>query len=178
MTTVRAAIGAALMGVLTGLAAPAAAADFDRFTGRYAYTGDDAQKQARLDAIEATVQQMPKLFRAFARGRIDKSTTPAERYDLEVADGQIRIGRDGGQGRQTVLGGDGVVVEGDEGADLTVTRVVEGDCIRHRAEQHNGYGTDLFCLSQDDKTLTVTVTIGSDQLPAPITYELTYRREP
>ncbi len=178
MTTGWAAIGVATAGVLLALAVSAGAADFERYGGSYAYAGDDAQKQARLDAIEATVQQMPKLFRAFARGRIDKSTTPAERYEIEVADGQIRIGRNGGQGQQTVLDGDGVVVEGDEGADLTVTRVIEGDCIRHRAEQHNGYGTDLFCLSPDGTTLTVTVTIGSDQLPAPITYELTYRREP
>lgn len=173
----RSSLGATLTAAVLALAAPAAAQDLTRFTGSYVYAGDETQRQARLDAIEATVQQMPKLVRGFARGRIDKATPPPERYVLEVADGEITIGHAAGSGVTTTLDGDGAVVEGDGGAELTVTRTKQGDCIRHHGEQHNGSGTDVFCLSGDGKTLTVTVTIGSNQLPAPITYELTYSRE-
>ena len=177
MTPSRLVFGVTIAATALLLAAPAAAQDHTRYTGSYVYAGDDAQRQARLDAIEVTVQQMPKLFRVFARGRIDKATPPPERYVLEVADGEITIGHAAGSGLTTTLDGDGAMVEGDGGAELTVTRTKEGDCIRHHAEQHNGSGTDVYCLSGDGKTLTVTVTIGSNQLPAPITYDLTYSRE-
>lgn len=172
-------IAPAAITLLALLAAPAAlAGEYDRYSGTYAYAGDDAERQARHDAIDAVVQQMPRLFRAFAFKRIDKATPIPDQVVIEVAGGEITIGDAPGKGDTTPLGDEeGIVREGDEGADMTVTRTPVDGGIKHRAEQHNGFGQDLYRLADDGQTLKVEVTIGSKQLPGDITYELTYRRQ-
>lgn len=150
---------------------------WERFSGTWIYAGSEAESQARIDAIQAAVGQMPRLFRPFAFRRIDRATTPPPRLVLRVEAGRITIADGDGPGLTTPLGGEGVVIDGDGGDPQTVTRTPSGDAIRHRAEQHNGFGQDVFRLSADGETLTDTVTVGSDQLPAEIVYVLTYRRE-
>lgn len=171
-------LAAALMSLYA--TAPARAGDAEevaRLDGSWVYAGDDDQRLARMDAIEATVQQMPALMRSFARKRIDRSTQIPETYVIDVDGELISIGKRGETGLETRWDGTASDIPGDESHRATLTRTFDGGKLRSHVQEPKGSGTDLFALSADGQTLTVTVTIASKHLPSDIVYDLTFRRE-
>lgn len=152
---------------------PAAVA---RFHGTYEYVGTVAEQQARLDAIDATVDQMARFMRVFARKRIRGAAPIPATTEIVIDGDHITLIRSGETGLKTRHDGTPVETTGDSDNPQTVTRTLIGACIKHHAQQARGSGSDRYCLSADGQTLTATVTIASDHLPSDIVYDLSYQR--
>ena len=148
------------------------ASDADRFTGTWAWTGGAADEAARTAAIEATVAEMPFLFRPFARSRIGAATTIPASLQIVVTGAYVRL-----WGLETRWVGTPVQHTGDGGAPETVTRRIEGPVLVHEARQSDGLGREEYRLTGPD-TLTFGMTVESDQLTLPIRYTLHYQRAP
>jgi hypothetical protein len=148
-----------------------------RMVGRWVYAGDEQQRQARLDAIEGTVSEMSWIARGMARKRITASTPIHQQYDFIVDDdGNVTIGEDGFEGHTAPWDGTPVEIAKDQGGPATLTRAVADGGLRSHWQQKKGAGTEIYRVSADAATLTVTVIISSPRLPSEVRYQLTYRR--
>ncbi len=145
-----------------------------RFVGSWAYAGGEAEQQARLDAIDATVAQMFGIARPFARKVMRRNTTNPSCFHIQLDGDQIAISEEDDDPLWTPLDGTPVQIDGYK-AGQQVYRKVVGDSLHAKSWQHNGGGTRIFRLSGD--TLTVEVVIFSEQLPDDLIYTLTFRRE-
>jgi hypothetical protein len=161
------------------VAAPAHGADTTGPTalhGTWEYVGDDLERQARLESIERTVQQMSRLMRAIARSRITASTEIPEWVKIEVDGDDVTLSDCDGVGRTTRWDGTPLGVKGNEDPTATLTRTWDGTTLTSQFQEPKGSGTDVFRPSTDGQTMTLTVTVASQHLPSDIVYDLTYRR--
>jgi hypothetical protein len=174
-------IGTLVCSVVVAVMVPASSANntrvVERLQGNWRYAGDDSERQVRLDAIDATVRQMPWIMRGMARKRITKSTEIHELYVFRVEAEEITIGEDGPVGHTSRWDGTPVSVRGDRGAPATLTRSLEDGGLRSHHQQAKGSGTEIYNVSPDGQTMTVTVIVSSPRLPSDIEYDLTYRRQ-
>jgi hypothetical protein len=145
-------------------------------TGRWVYVGDDAERQARLDAIEATVSQMAWIARGIARKRITASTPIHDQYIFTVDEGTITIAEDDFPGFTTPWGGTEVEIPKDKGGPAVLTRQFEEAGLRSHWQAKKGAGTEIYSVAPDGATMTVTVVISSPRLPLDVRYELTYSK--
>ena len=177
MIVLRALAGSLLLAVV--VAAPAAGADSNTeaqpFVGVYDHAGGEADEQARVEAIEAVVMQLPAVFRGVARERLLAGSGVPQRYEIELDGEQITIGVDSGEAWPSTL--DGTPVELHfEGRAFTLRRTLVDGVIHAHAQQKTGSGTFLFTLSPDGRTLTVTSSMDSPLLPDSVEFVSTYRR--
>jgi hypothetical protein len=147
-----------------------------RLEGRWQFAGDPAEVQARLDAIEATVSRMMWIARGTARKRITKATVIHEQYVFTVAPDAITIAEDEFAGFTTPWDGTEVQIPKDRGGPAVLTRRFEEDGLTAHWQQKRGAGTEIYRVSPDGATMTVTVVISSPRLPSDVRYALTYRR--
>ena len=144
--------------------------------GRWVFAGDESERQARLDAIEATVSQMAWVARGIARKRITGSTPIHDHYVFTVDKGTITIAEDAFKGFTTPWDGSPVEISKQMGGPATLTREFTDEGLRSHWQQKRGAGTEIYRAAPDGATMTVTVVISSPRLPSDIRYELTYRR--
>jgi hypothetical protein len=144
--------------------------------GRWVFAGDEAERQERRDAIEATVSQMAWIARGMARKRITASTPIHDHYLFTVDTGTITIGEDAFKGFATPWDGTPVEISKQMGGPATLTRSFTDEGLRSHWQQKRGAGTEIYRVAPDGATLTVTVVISSPRLPSDVRYELTYRR--
>lgn len=116
------------------------------------------------------------LKRQFARGRIRETNVPYEWIRIETDDEGARVVTDQWELVVPYEGG----IEGWERAegdfiDVTVERFGAGALLQ-RFQGEDGARTNVYRLSDDGRTLTMEVTITSDQLSGPLRYEQVYRR--
>ncbi len=148
-----------------------------RLQGRWLYAGGEAERQARLVAIEATVQEMPWIMRGLARRRIRAATEIPDRYLISLEGETITIVEGDEEAVTARWDGTPVEVPGDRGDTATQTLVWGDDELRAVNRQPKGSGTTVFRLSPDGRTMDVTATVSSPRLPSDIVYVLSYRRE-
>jgi hypothetical protein len=144
--------------------------------GRWEYAGDDAEQQRRLAAIEATVRQMSWLIRGIARKRITASTEIHDSYDFRVGEDTVTIFEDGVERPTTSWDGTPHQVTKQWGDPGTLTRTWEDAALRSHFRQPKGEGSETYRVSDDGRTMTVTVIVSSRRLPSDVRYELSYRR--
>jgi hypothetical protein len=144
--------------------------------GRWEYVGDDAERQRRLDAIEATVQQMSWVVRGIARRRLTTSTEIHDSYDFRVGEGTVTIFEDGVERPTTSWDGAPHEVTKQWGDPGTLTRSWQDGALRSHFRQSKGEGSEIYRVSEDGGTMTVTVFVSSKHLPSDVSYELSYRR--
>jgi hypothetical protein len=167
-----------VLGIASGVSPNTAddAAVVERLAGRWDFAGTDQERQARRDAIEATVSQMAWIARGMARKRITASTPIHDRYDFQLDGGSITISEDGIVGHTAPWDGTPVAIPKKQGGPATLTRSVEDGTLRSHWQQKKGAGTEIYRPSEDGGTLIVTVIVSSPRLPSDVRYELTYRR--
>lgn len=116
------------------------------------------------------------LERQFARGRIRETNRPYDFIQIFPAPDSVTVHTE--QWSLTVPRG-GEVLEGWERApdDLVdVTMEWRDGAWVQIFEASDGIRVNRYVLAPDGKTLTVGVTLTSDQLSGPLEYELVYRR--
>jgi hypothetical protein len=144
--------------------------------GRWVFAGDESERQARLDAIEATVIQMAWVARGIARKRITASTPIHDHYVFTVDKGTITISEDAFNGFTTPWDGTPVEISRQMGGPATLTREITDEGLRSHWQQKKGAGTEIYRTAPDGTAMIVTVVISSPRLPSDVRYELTYRR--
>jgi hypothetical protein len=144
--------------------------------GRWVFAGDGSERQARLDAIEATVSQMAWVARGIARKRITASTPIHDHYVFTVDTGTLTISEDAFKGFTTPWDGTPVEISKQMGGPAILTREFTDEGLRSHWQQKKGAGTEIYRTAADGRTMIVTVVISSPRLPSDVRYELTYRR--
>lgn len=161
-------------------AAPAqeapAASPRERFAGTYSYVGGDKQKAAIEAAIEKAIDGMFFATKPIARSRLKDKTQIRNPVGFAFGGGNITIkmggvadatSKDDGSPAQYKSGSDTVKLTQKFAGDNQIVQVFAAD---------DGTRTNVYTLSADGKTLTVSITLTSSKLSAPVKYALTYRK--
>ncbi len=170
-------LSAAAVAVALSVLLPSpASAQSNRFEGTYSHdpTAGDRMEEV-VDEGVSLVRSWLK--RQFARSRIRETNVPYEWIRIELDDEGTRVVTDQWDLVVPYEGG----IQGWERADgdlvdVTATRLPDGS-LRQRFQGEEGARTNVYRLSGDGRTLTMEVTVTSDQLREPLSYEQIYRAE-
>jgi hypothetical protein len=147
-------------------AAPPAICD-----GEYRYVGDEAERAARLRAIEDVVGGMNVLVRSIARARLERSTRIIERLGVERAGTRTSITLDGL--RYTTLRDDEpVATTAATGEKVLLRHHLDGFVVVQRLDGEQGWRENRYSC----RGLRLEVRIHSPRLPRDLVYRLTYGR--
>lgn len=150
-----------------------------RYVGTYEYAGGDAEIDALDDAIDQVVSQMNFFVRGIARRRLRKPNLPSKRVVITVENGQIGIDRPGQP--KVSAPADGKPVQWrnpDDGEVFQVRQGIDEDGhLYQRFKGDDSTSRNEFRLDDDGKKLTIHTEITADRLPAPLRFDMTYRRE-
>jgi hypothetical protein len=128
-------------------------------------------------AINAATSRMNFVTRPIARSRL-RGTNPAyQRVVIGQEGARIRIEMDDAPAVVAPRDGTPIRWRRADGEQLDVTVGVEPGRVTQTFRAEDGERENLLVLSPDGRTLAMTVTIRSPQLPEPLTYTLRYRRQ-
>ncbi len=147
----------------------------ERYTGTFLFAGGEPERQAQLDSIESVVKQMNRVLRGTARRRMKAGTHITEVFIIDVQPDSITITIDDGRAWTTDLHGTRFEYTHDGDQMFMSRRWVDGT-IKATGEQKAGTGTYHFRLSEDGQTLHVAYGLDSKHMPAPVSFDTTYRR--
>ncbi len=147
----------------------------ESLAGSYKYVGGEAEVNALFAAVESVVQKMSVFSRGIARGRLRKPNMPSAELDLTVDAQQITVARTGQKSVAAPPNGTAVKWNGPDGK-FTVSYALNGNTLLQTMDGKNSHSTNLFALDKDGETLHVKTKIVSKRLPAPVTFDMTYRK--
>jgi hypothetical protein len=127
-------------------------------------------------AIEGSVGKMNFIKRPIARSRLKKANPAYRTITIKRAADQILVALDGGTPVQMPASGAIVKWKRDDGEVVDVSGQWQASTLTQKFTAEDGARLNVFRLSADGQTLTLDVKLTSDQLPAPLTYSLAYRR--
>jgi hypothetical protein len=166
---------------LTAVVPSAASADSPsaasaRLAGTYAYAGGEQQQKARLAAIEKATDDMFFITRRVARGRLKDRTAIWANVGFSFNEGMIITTMSKLPTATSPESGAAVryTLDGDK-LRLSQKVTTDGRLVQSFANE-DGTRTNIYTLSPDGRTLSIAVTVASSQLPAPVSYTLTYVR--
>ncbi|MCB9706999.1 MAG: hypothetical protein H6711_34480 [Myxococcales bacterium] len=165
-----------------GLSAPAAAAETDAevsapadLSGSYRFSGSGDQTQAIDAAIEAAIKNFDGPIREMARKRLKDANKIPSAVGLEIADDRTRVSLD--QRTIRTRSGKTALYTDRSGTTSRVSHELSGDRLIERLSTAEGKRQNDYRLSDDGRTLTMTVTIRSPHLASEVRYKLTFARE-
>jgi hypothetical protein len=154
---------------------PALAAEPTDLAGSWVYDEASGGREARAAAIEERVAHFPRLLRGIARKRLTAAVTIRTSYGMTLSDGSILITSDANaDGWSSDLVGTPVALKTVKGEDVTLARRWEDGALRSRVDSERGWTTFVFRV--DGERMTIDIQVFNDQLDAPLTYQLGYRR--
>lgn len=139
-----------------------------------------AWTQTRADdiaaAIQATVADMNFIKRPIARGRLTKLNPAYKKVAITVASSGVEVKLDDRAPIHMPPGGAAAPWTREDGEKFMVAAQVTKDQLVQTFKNEDGERTNVFKLSPDGKTLTLTATVKSPQLPRPLTYAISFGR--
>lgn len=156
----------------TAAAQPAA----PKIDGKYRFVGGEKEQKALEEAIEGVVQEMLFIKRPIARGRLKDRNKVASAWVFTTAGGQIRSTAEGIMSWSSPENGGPADVKTSTGDDAKLTQKAVDNKLIQIFKTKEGQRESIFTLGDDGQTLTMAVTLVSEQLPAPLKYTLTYKR--
>lgn len=160
---------AALVVTILFLALPLSASD--SLEGRFVI--DRSHSDSVSAAIDRAVAKMNPLIRGFARRRLIAANPAYGNVSLAFESGAVHI-VSGPTTLDLPLNGRAIVWRHD-GEDVHVHASGNSSALRETFEAKDGVRTNSFAPSAEGMTMSVTVT--SPRLRAPLQYRLVYRRE-
>lgn len=131
-------------------------------------------------AIEAAVAKMNFITRPIARGRLKKTNPAYRRVEIVSTVGEFSVKFDDRVAVQAPLNGKSIkwVREDGEKFDVTASQQAseQESRILQTFKSNDGQRSNRFSLSPDRNTLTIEVTIESEQLPEPVRYNMIFLR--
>jgi hypothetical protein len=124
--------------------------------------------------INETVRKMNVFTRGIARGRLRRTNPAYANVEISFSDADARI--TAGPARVVLpLTGAPVRWKRGDGETFTVTGKLQSGTYVETFEAKDGRRTNVFSVAADGR-LTMSVTVTSPRLPAPLRYKLVYRR--
>lgn len=159
-------------------AAPAPApSPRDRFAGSFTFGGAEAEKKARVAAIEKSVDGIFFAVRGIAKGKVETKTVIRQDIGFSFAGGNITTTSSGANPATSPESGASVPYKsGDDTVQLSQKFNAQGQLVQ-TFQGSEGGRTNVYTLSADGRTLTLSVTLTSSKLSVPCRYNLTYVRK-
>ena len=138
---------------------------------------DDGQSGGVIEkAIETAVAKMNFIKRPIARSRLKKTNSHYGRIEIARGASEFSVRFDAGKPVLMPLDGRSVKWTRDDGEQFDVSAKLQGDTLVQTFAAEDGQRTNAFSLGADGKLL-LQVTLTSPQLPEPVRYQLSYRRQ-
>jgi len=156
----------------------AAVAMGQSWLGEYQWVATDEEKAAVEKVIEDGAQQVGRLVRSIARGRLKETTKPFQKLSFNMKDETMTMVRDYDTPIIGKVNGATFDWKRKDGKVFTVTQTLEGTVFTQTFTDSEGNTrTNKHTFSDDGKTLTLAITIESSNFKTPLTYELTYTKK-
>ena len=140
------------------------------------YVLDDPSAMENIEtAVDRVADRMGFLVAGIARGRLMDANKPAQRIVISVAGDEVTTQLDQDQPIRTPAGAT-VDWTRDNGEKVRVTTSWQGGVLKRSVASKEATRTNSFSLAPDGDRLILGVEIVSRRLPAPVAYQLTYRR--
>jgi hypothetical protein len=163
-----------LLLTMLGCLAPFILQAQEALEGTYTFVADSS---TNIDAaVDAAVTDMNFIKRPIARSRLKKTNPIYRRIAISRTPHDVSVEFRSGAPVNTPANGSSVKWTRDDGEVFDVSATWQGSTLTQRFKAEDGERLNVFRLSPDGRTLTLDVTISSDQLPKPMTYSLVYRR--
>lgn len=161
---------------IEGMSDPASLERAAAYAGEYTYVGGQKGREGILAAIETSVNALNPMVRSLGRKRLQESNPLPQHLSIHVDGDQVKVTIDG-DGHAAQLGGPAVKTTSKRGDKIKVRHRVRGDKLTTFIEGNGGDRLDTFRLSDDGSRLILDVKISSSQLPVPVEYRLTFKRQ-
>jgi hypothetical protein len=140
--------------------------------GHWRAAETEDEKEQRLQAIDEATDDLGRLRRGKARGRLSERTSPPPTLTIEIEGSDLAItSRD--RRIELELGGPPIEVAGSEGK-VQASAKMEGERLIVVVQGSNGGRTTTY--RADGTRLSVEVTMTGAQLAGPVKYVTTYVR--
>lgn len=146
-----------------------------RFEGKWNYAGGDRERMGLDAAIERGVHTLVPFVRGFARSKLEEKTKIAAYCAFAFAGGNIRAEVPGLPPMVSPESGGSVRFDAGDGV-VALSQRFEGERLVQRFVSAEGSRVNAFDRSRDGKSFTMSVTVASPKLSAPVSYTLTYTR--
>ncbi|WP_257306896.1 hypothetical protein [Geothrix campi] len=127
-------------------------------------------------AINSTVAGMNFIKRPIARGRLTKVNPAYKKVMIAVSGKEVVVKLDERAPIHMPPGGKAAPWTREDGDKFMVAAQVTRDQMIQTFKNDEGERTNVFHMSPDGKTLTMTATVKSPKLPKPLTYSITFGR--
>jgi hypothetical protein len=140
---------------------------------------NEAQSRDPIEAaIQAGTAKMSFIIRPLARSRMRKTNPLLRRIEIARTELEISVVYDGG--KPVRMPADGTITQWarEDGEVFDVAADWRGDQLVQRFKAKDGERINTFRLSPDGTQLTLQVELRSPQLPAPVSYVLSFAPQP
>ena len=146
--------------------------------GEYTWVGTPEEKALIEKTVEEGAQQVNRLIRSIARGRLTKSTKPVEKITFAVATNVVTMTRgDGETPVSSVADGSKVEWKRKDGDKFIVTQTLEKNTLTQTfTDSDDSTRVSRYVFAEDGKSFELHVTINSSSLKTPLNYAITYRK--
>ena len=144
-------------------------------TGTYRLAPDAQQVVDK--AIDKAAAQFNFLIRPVARSRLKKTNPVHDRLVIEQTDRDISVTFDHDKPIRTVANDGPIKWTRDDGEVFDLATQLRQGVLMHTFVASDGRRVNSYSLSPDGRTLTLQVTLTSEQLKSPVEYSLVYWRE-
>ncbi len=127
-------------------------------------------------AINNTVADMNFIKRPIARGRLTKVNPAYRKVMIAVSDKEVVVKFDERAPIHMPPGGKAAPWTREDGDKFMVAAQVGHDQMIQTFKNDEGERTNVFHMSPDGKSLTMTATVKSPKLPKPLTYSISFGR--
>lgn len=162
-----------LLALAALVAAPVAFAQDAALVGTYAL--DAAASDNVGQAVQRTTARVNPILRGYVARRLRTANPPIPRVAIAL-EGRNATITTGGDVRRNVVGGPAVRARDEEGKAYTTTVAASGQSLVQRFVAEDGTRTNTFSLDAQGR-LVMNVRLESSRLPAPLVYNLVYRRQ-
>ena len=155
---------------------PAGTADDAEMDLRFAYAGGQAGRDAIATAIDEAIADMNGLIRGMARKRLLEVNAVIESMAFSLESDPVVTTYLNGRIIAAPRSGKSVPWTDQFGERIQVShRYADGKLVQ-TMRGAKGQRKNVYRFSEDGKTMTMSVEIVADQLPAAIRYQVKYRR--
>jgi hypothetical protein len=125
--------------------------------------------------IEAATAKMNFVTRPIARGRLKKTNTAYQRIRIERTAAEFAFTYDDRQPQRMPADGKAVDWKREDGEKFLISTRTDKDDLVQTYKAEDGERTNVFHVDPATHVLSLTVTVKSAKLPAPVVYTLTYK---
>lgn len=144
------------------------------FTGELRFVGGQRQRELVTQAIERSVQSLPR-FHELARRRLTQANAIPETVRMSM-DGEDLVVIYGDQAPQRApLDGSPREWRNPEGQTISLTHELRGDRLVQTTWGGEGRRVMVWTVDQERGLLRVHSTMSSPRLPVPVRYRLTFK---